>query len=173
MLRRLWNERVAAPVTASLRQGLTPEGIALSLAFGVAVGLFPVVGATTLLGLALGSALRLNLPVLQVANWATYPLQLALVLPLVRLGERLAGAPPATFWAAPLVAGASAEPLGSLERFAVSGLHGVLGWTAVLPIVVLVVYQALLPLLRAAEARLRPLGSGPADPPDAAPFEAR
>jgi cyclopropane-fatty-acyl-phospholipid synthase len=38
--------------------------------------------------LALGSALRLNLPVLQVANWAAYPLQLALVLPPV-LGRRL------------------------------------------------------------------------------------
>jgi uncharacterized protein (DUF2062 family) len=155
VLRRLWNERVAAPVTASLRQGLTPEGIALSLAFGLAVGLFPVVGATTLLGLALGSALRLNLPVLQVANWAAYPLQLALVLPLVRLGERLAGASPATFSAAQLVASTSAEPLGSLERFAVSGLHGVLGWMAVLPIVVPVVYRALLPVLRAAEARVK------------------
>jgi len=55
VLRRMWNERVAVPVTASRRQGLTREGIALSLAFGVAVGLFPVVGATTLLGLALGS----------------------------------------------------------------------------------------------------------------------
>ena len=152
MLRRLWNERVAAPVTASLRQGLTPEGIALSLAFGVAVGLFPVVGATTLLGLALGSAPRLNLPVLQAANWAAYPLQLA---------------------APGRAADTSAVPPGSLESFAVSGLHGILGWTAVLPIVVLVVYQALLPLLRAAEARLRPSGSGPAGPPGAAPFEAR
>jgi uncharacterized protein (DUF2062 family) len=173
VLRRLWNERVAAPVTASLRRGLTPEGIALSLAFGVAVGLFPVVGTTTLLGLALGSALRLNLPVLQVANWATYPLQLALVLPLVRLGERLAGVPPATLSAAHLVAHTSAQLLGSLERFAVSGLHGVLGWMAVLPIVILVVYRTLLPILQAAEARVRPSGSGPADSPDAAPFERR
>jgi hypothetical protein len=128
VLRRLWNERVAAPVTASLRQGLTPERIALSL---------------------------------------------ALVLPLVRLGERLTGAAPATFWAAPVVGSTSAEPLRSLERFAAGGLHGILGWTALLPIVVLVVYQALLPLLRAAEARLRPSGSGAADPPDAVPSEAR
>jgi uncharacterized protein (DUF2062 family) len=165
MLKSLWNERVAAPVTASLRQGLTPEGIALSLAFGLAVGLFPVVGATTLLGLALGSALRLNLPMLQVANWAAYPLQLALVLPLVRLGERLAWAPPATFSAAQLVASASAEPLGSLERFAVSGMHGVLGWMAVLPIVVFALYRALLPVLRALQARVRPPRSGPADSP--------
>jgi hypothetical protein len=71
------------------------------------------------------------------------------------------------------VASTSAEPLGSLERFAVSGLHGILGWTAVLPIVVIFIYQALLPLLRAAGARLRPSGSGPANPPDAPPFEAR
>lgn len=173
MLRSLWNERVAAPVTASLRRGLTPEGIALSLAFGGAVGLFPVVGATTLLGLALGSALRLNLPLLQVANWAAYPLQLALVLPLVRLGERLAGAPPATLSAAQLIASTSAGPLGSLERFAVSGMHGILGWMAVLPIVVLVVYHALLPLPRATAAQVRPSGAGPADPPEAAPMEAR
>ena len=124
----------------------------------MAVGLFPVVGATTLLGLALGSALRLNLPVLQVANWAAYPLQLALVLPPVRLGEWLTGALPATFSAAQLVAGSSAEPMGSLERLAVSGLHGILGWTALLPIILFVVYQALLRILRAAEARVRPSG---------------
>ena len=54
-MRRFWSQRVAAPVKALLRQGLTPEGIALSLAFGVAAGLFPVIGATTFLGLALGS----------------------------------------------------------------------------------------------------------------------
>ena len=32
-------------MVALLRQGLTPEGIALSLAFGLAAGIFPVIGA--------------------------------------------------------------------------------------------------------------------------------
>jgi hypothetical protein len=34
-------------------------------------------------------ALRLNFPVIQVANWAAAPLQLVLIVPFVRLGARL------------------------------------------------------------------------------------
>jgi uncharacterized protein (DUF2062 family) len=69
-------EPVVAAIRSSLRQGLTPEGIALSLAVGAAAGLFPLVGTTRLLGFALGSALRLNLALLQAANWLVYPPQL-------------------------------------------------------------------------------------------------
>jgi uncharacterized protein (DUF2062 family) len=129
----------------SLRQGLTPEGIALSLAVGVAVGLFPLIGTTTLLGFALGSALRVNLALLQIATWLVYPLQLALLLPLVRLGERLPGAP--------LVTAAAGPPDGLLASVAGAGLHGVLGWVAVAPLTALLVYAMALPLLRAAARR--------------------
>ena len=59
-MRRFWNQRVAEPVKDLLRLGLTPEKLALALAVGVATGLFPVIGSTTLLGLAAGTALRLN-----------------------------------------------------------------------------------------------------------------
>jgi len=93
-MRGFWRRRIAGPLLALLGQGLSPEGIALSLSVGVAVGLFPVIGLTTLLGLALGAALRLNLPAVQLANWLSYPLQLVLILPFVRWGERLLGASP-------------------------------------------------------------------------------
>jgi hypothetical protein len=33
--------------------------------------------------------LRLNVPVIQAANWAAAPLQLVLIVPFVRLGERI------------------------------------------------------------------------------------
>jgi len=155
-MRRFWSQRVAGPVKALLRQGLTPEGVALSLAFGLAAGLFPVIGATTFLGLAVGAALRLNQPALQLANWLAYPLQLALILPLVRLGEWLAGAPPVSFSVVQILANTSSDPLGTLERFGMTGLHGILGWMAVVPFVVLVLYRALLPVLRAVQSRVRP-----------------
>jgi uncharacterized protein (DUF2062 family) len=132
--------RVLTAIRSSLRQGLTPEGVALSLAVGAAVGLFPLPGTTTLLGLALGSALRLNPALLQVANWLVYPLQLALVLPLVRLGEWLAGAPGVT-----PAAGQADRVLASVVG---AGLHGVLGWVAVAPLAALLVYVLALPLLR-------------------------
>jgi uncharacterized protein (DUF2062 family) len=137
-------EPSVAAIRSSLRQGLTPERIALALAVGAAVGLFPLLGTTTLLGLALGSALRLNLALLQIANWLVYPLQLALLLPLVRLGEWLAGA-------SPLTAGGSADGIHASAVGA--GLHGVLGWVGVAPLAALLAYAVALPLLRAAARR--------------------
>jgi uncharacterized protein (DUF2062 family) len=152
----LFERRVVKPVIALLRQGLTPEGIALALAFGLAAGIFPVIGATTLLGLVTGAILRLNQPALQLANWLAYPLQLVLILPLVRLGEWVLGAPPASFSVSHVVARVAADPVEAVATFGTTGLHGILGWVTVLPFVVLGLYRLLLPVLRAAKRRLAP-----------------
>jgi len=156
----VWSRRVFGPVLGLLRQGLSPEGIALSLAFGLAAGIFPVIGATTLLGLAIGAILRLNQPALQLANWLAHPLQLILILPLVRLGERVAGVPPTPFAVSQVVARVAADPVDALAAFGMTGLHGILGWVTVLPFVVLGLYRLLLPVLRAASRRVRP-AAGP------------
>jgi hypothetical protein len=37
-----------------------------------------------------------------------------------------------------------------------TGLHGILGWVAIVPFVVLVLYRVLLPALRAMQSRVRP-----------------
>ncbi len=72
-----------------LSQGISPRRLALTLAVGFAVGCIPVVGIPTLLCAGLALALRLNLPAIQVANYAAMPLQLALIVPFVRLGRWL------------------------------------------------------------------------------------
>jgi uncharacterized protein (DUF2062 family) len=77
--------------SAWLRQGISPGRLAFTLSLGFAIGCLPVVGATSVLCFILALALRLNLPAMQAANWAAAPLQLALILPFVRLGERLTG----------------------------------------------------------------------------------
>ena len=51
-----WRRRLGDPLVSLLAQGLTPERLALSLAAGLVLGLFPIVGATTLLCLAAGCA---------------------------------------------------------------------------------------------------------------------
>jgi uncharacterized protein (DUF2062 family) len=70
-----------------LRQGISPRRLALTLALGFAVGCIPVVGIPTVLCAALALALRLNLPAIQMANYVAMPLQLALIVPFVRLGR--------------------------------------------------------------------------------------
>jgi uncharacterized protein (DUF2062 family) len=76
-------------VAAWLQLSVSPQKLALTLALGFAIGCIPLLGVTTTLCIAVAFALRLNLPVIQAANWAAAPLQLLLIMPFVRLGGRL------------------------------------------------------------------------------------
>ncbi len=56
---------------------------------GVAVGVNPVVGSTTLVCLAAALLFRLNVVASQIANHLVFPAQLALLFPFLRAGEML------------------------------------------------------------------------------------
>jgi uncharacterized protein (DUF2062 family) len=90
---RWLRERIWNPILGMLRQGLSPHGLAWSLAVGVALGVFPLFGTSTLLCVGMAMLFRLNQPAMQLANYLAYPLQLMLLLPFIRLGERLFSAP--------------------------------------------------------------------------------
>lgn len=72
-----------------LLQGISPERLALTLALGFVLGCIPVLGVPTALCAVLALALRLNLPAIQAANYAAMPFQVALIVPLVRIGGKL------------------------------------------------------------------------------------
>jgi uncharacterized protein (DUF2062 family) len=69
-----------------LRQGITPQRLALTLALGFAIGCFPVIGVPTLLCATLAVALKLNFAAMEAANYAALPFQITLVAPLARVG---------------------------------------------------------------------------------------
>jgi uncharacterized protein (DUF2062 family) len=76
-------------VVVWMRQGISPQRLALTLSLGFAIGCIPVVGIPTLICSALALALQLNLPAIQAANYVAMPLQLLLIVPFVHLGGRL------------------------------------------------------------------------------------
>jgi len=76
-------------VVVWLSQGISPRRLALTLALGFAVGCIPVIGIPTVLCATIALALRLNFPAIQAANYAAMPLQLALIVPFMRLGRWL------------------------------------------------------------------------------------
>src|SRR5688500_2901082 len=84
--------RILHPLSNHLKQGHSPEKIALSLALGISLGLFPIFGATTFICVGVAVSLRLSHPVIQIANQLMYPIQLPLILVFVRLGEIVLGA---------------------------------------------------------------------------------
>jgi len=68
---------------------MTADTLALSLVLGFVLGLFPVYGCPTLFCIAAAATLRLNLPTLQMANCASTPIQLGLIVVFHQAGERL------------------------------------------------------------------------------------
>jgi uncharacterized protein (DUF2062 family) len=124
--------RVVRPVIDLLKQGVTPEKMALSLALGAALGVFPALGWTTSLCAIAALALRLNLPAIQIVNYFVYPAQIALLLPFFRLGEKLFRAPHL--------------PISVSQIYAM--IQGSLWGAMMAPLVVGLLYALLAPLLR-------------------------
>jgi uncharacterized protein (DUF2062 family) len=74
---------------ASLMRDLSPEDVALLLAVGLVLGIFPICGIPTILCILASFVLRVNFPALQIVNQLSWPLHVAMLLPLVRLGSRI------------------------------------------------------------------------------------
>lgn len=111
-----------------LMQGANPHGLALSVAAGVVIGVFPIFGATTILAAAVGAALRLNQPTLQATNYLMAPFQLLLIPVFLLAGERICGAPPLTLNPATLVREFWLDIPLFFSRYGMAGLHGILAW---------------------------------------------
>jgi uncharacterized protein (DUF2062 family) len=145
--------RAAQGMRALLHQGHTPEKIALSVACGIAIGIFPIFGTTTLLCILAAMVLRLNHPAIQVANQLMYAVQIPLIVVFIRFGELVLGVAPLPFSATVMVAELRAHPGSLFQRFGTAGLHGILGWAMAAPVVIGLAYAGLLPVVRLASRR--------------------
>src|SRR5690242_19475219 len=147
--------RVLAPILEQLTQGLSADTIALTVAVGVCIAIIPIIGVTTALSFLAAWALRLNQPIIQAINWTSYPLQLLMIVPFIRLGERLFRAPRMRFSLEELLAMAKADPLGTLTRLGTTFGHAAVAWLLCAPLIVGTVYLAMRPAARALANRVR------------------
>jgi uncharacterized protein (DUF2062 family) len=146
--------RGVLPILALLRMGVTPRSLAWSIAAGLLIGINPVIGSTTLLCLAAAFSLRLNVVASQIANHAMFPVELALVIPFIRLGSRAfhtAEMPlsPRLFFAA-----ARSAPLALTRQLWIWEWHAFVMWAAVSAVAAPVIALGLTPLLRMLLARV-------------------
>src|SRR5580692_12185586 len=144
---RFFRRRITRPITELLRQGVTPEKMALSLALGVALGVFPVLGTTTALCALVAFLWRLNLPAIQIVNYFVYPLQIALLIPFFRAGEKLFGAPHLPLSVSQITAMVHASFWGTTRFLWTTVWHAVVAWCLIAPVFLVLAYVVLLPLL--------------------------
>ena len=90
----LLRARILSPLVHLLSQGVGARELAMSIVVGLIVGIFPVLGTTTVLCTIAALVLRLNLVAIHTIHYAATPLQLVLIIPFVRVGEHLVGAAP-------------------------------------------------------------------------------
>ena len=156
--------RLVRPVLEQLTQGLSPDAIALTIAVGLAIAVIPVVVTTTILCTTAAIVLRLNQPLIQASNYLSFPLQLAFIVPYLRLGRSLFGGAAIHLSAQELavfVTSRPAEAFAALWRVTLQAL-GV--WVLPAPVIVAVVFFALRPVLRGVARRLQPGTAAAAEP---------
>ena len=74
-------------IRSMLKEGMSTKKITLCITLGITLGIFPVVGMTTVLCTLAALVFRLNLPAIQVVNYMMYPVQLALLVPFYGAGS--------------------------------------------------------------------------------------
>lgn len=138
---------VREKIVGFLKQGLTPRDLALTIALGSVIGVFPVLGMTTILCTLAAVTLRLNLPALQSINWAMAPLQLLLLIPFTHAGAWVFGGSGISLSLAELKALMEADLMATIGRYLSAVLRGVGVWAILAMPVGAILYAAFLPLL--------------------------
>jgi uncharacterized protein (DUF2062 family) len=143
-----FHRRVVAPIVVLLTQGITPEKIALSLAFGIVLGIFPVLGSTTVLCAAAAMIFGLNLPAIQLVNYLIYPLQLVLLVPFIRMGEKLFRVSPLQLSLAQILRMVRTDPPHAIATLWLAEMHAMSAWLLIGLPAIFVVYFLLSRALR-------------------------
>jgi uncharacterized protein (DUF2062 family) len=145
-----FKRRAVRPILELLRQGVTPEKIALSVALGAALGVFPALGWSTTLCAIAAIVLRLNLPAIQLVNYFVYPAQIALLVPFFRWGEKLFRAPHFPISVRQIYALFHANTWIAIKLLWTTIWHAIVVWGILAPVFIGLLYAILLlPLRRA------------------------
>jgi uncharacterized protein (DUF2062 family) len=144
----LWEKKIIRPVADLLRQGISHEKIAMSIAVGTVLGIFPILGATTMLCALAALILRLNLPAIQMVNFIVYPLQLFLLLPFLKVGGWLFGDQRFSQIGNEIIDLIRNDFWGSFGMLWDLTIYAVVLWLIISPMVMITLYKVLKPALK-------------------------
>ncbi len=135
------------PILALLRMGATPRMLAWSIAVGLMIGINPVVGTTTLLCFGVAACFRLNVVASQIANHTMFPVELALIVPFIRLGSRVFHTAAMPLSPGLLLQAVRTAPIALTRQLWLWEWHALVVWAVVSLVAAPVIAVALTPLL--------------------------
>jgi len=130
----LWRRKVVQPL------------LALTIALGITLGVTPVLGSTALLCTLAAVAFRLNLAAIQLVNWLVYPLQIALLVPFLRIGAWMFRNQPSELSVARILAFIRTNVFQAITTLWTVTIHAVAAWLLLGSIATWLLYVLLVPV---------------------------
>lgn len=150
------NRWVVQPILKQLKKGITPSKLAWAVTLGITLGIFPIMGSTSIVCFAAGWIFKLNQPILHLFKSLTYPLHLALILVYIRLGQGLNGAPLLSL-SIPEMLGQFKDDPGQFARdFGLAAWYGIEAWALSCLILIPVIFFIALPIMKKLSRRNEP-----------------
>lgn len=116
-------------IQAAFGQGMSDEKVALSCTVGLLMGLMPLAWGSCVLCLLVGWQFKLNHPLIQLLNYALYPLQIALFVPFFYAGGWLFDQP--QLFNRALLDRLMGNPLLFFDQLWQANLHALVTWAGV------------------------------------------
>ena len=142
---------MADPIVAQLTQGLTPHKIALTIAIGSSIAMFPILGTTTLICLLIGIVMKLNQPIIQAVNYACTPIHFPFIFYAFRWGDRLFGTTHNRLEFRAMMRLLHQHPIDFVTTYSMTAVHAIIIWAVLVPFWALAIYYIALPILRGIE----------------------
>jgi len=146
---------IIQPILNQLKRGITPEKLSWTIALGITLGIFPIMGSTSLICFAAGWIFKLNQPILHLFKTLTYPLHLALILVFIRLGQHLNGVPPIPFSIPEMMNQFKDSPTQFAKDFGMAAWYGIEAWFLSALILIPILRAISLPLLKKLPRKLQ------------------
>lgn len=138
--RSLWRDRIATPLRRMFTQGTSPSKIAQCIAFGLFFSVLPFPGFSSLLCAAVAIWLRLNMAAIQAINWLCIGLQIALILPFIRIGAWIWHATPHPLSGPETLGMVRIVPSEFTPTLGWSIVHALTAWVIIAPVVAIIAY---------------------------------
>lgn len=136
-----------------LRQGTSPRQLAWSLTLGLVIGVFPIIGTCNIIMTFVALRYKLNLALMIAVSYLVYPIQIALFIPFVRLGEGLFGVTHSGLTWEIVKASLQQNIWETLRGFSGTLLYASVGWLILSIPVGVMLYLLAFSLVKASKAR--------------------
>ena len=146
--RKLYSTRVLIPVSNIRKQGFSAETLALSISIGIIGGAFPVIGFASYICLLLTLVFKQNILIVQVVNWIVYPLQILLIIPLMKLGNSIFTGGELTITMHQVIVAFQSGIMNGIKLIGIISLYGIIAWAVIAIPTLFILYSLFLIIFR-------------------------